>query len=193
MPELRITRDEFQKDRQGRTFADVLNGAGVPFDALLTFFSDAGRQKRMDESEIHHDRPALAGVIRELEAHPDIDAYLSEIHLQESKRFRQATGVLVRMVMERRGWKKTGKKGSLGVRAKADRALPRHNTGGLAFWFIRAERYELKDGMPFQNVRQRRRKYPSENQQRSQRRQNSRRNSPRRNATTQRSTAARQQ
>ena len=56
------------------------------------------------------------------------------------------------MVMERRGWRKAGRKGSVGVRADTDAS---HNTGGLAFWFIRAERYELNDGMPFQSVRQR--------------------------------------
>ncbi len=63
--------------------------------------------------------------------------------------------------MERRGWRKTGRKGSLGVRAAVSGRTTRpgtyHNTGGLAFWFLRAERYELKAGMPFRSVRQRRR------------------------------------
>ena len=36
-----------------------------------------------------------------------------------------------------------------------------HNTGGLAFWFLRAERYERKAGMPYQSVRQRRRDHDS--------------------------------
>jgi hypothetical protein len=186
----RITRQDFLSDRQGRTFADVLNAPVVPFDALLLFLSDEARQQRMEDSEIHHDRPALAGVIRELEALPEIDAYLREVHLQESKRFRQATGVLVRMIMERRGWKKTGKKGSLGVRAKSDRALPSHNTGGLAFWFIRAERYEKKDGMPYQTVRERRRQYPADKQRKPHSR--SRTTSQRRKADGSTSVAARQ-
>ncbi len=177
MSHSRITREDFLRDRQGRTFTDVLNAPDAPFDALLLFFSDEARQRRMEDSEIHHDRPALAGVIRELEAQPEIDAFLREIHVQESKRFRQATGVLVRMIMERRGWKKTGKKGSLGVRAGADRTQPSHNTGGLAFWFIRAERYEKNDGMPFRTVRERLRQYPTDKQQppRSRTRQTSRR------------------
>ena len=34
-------RDFFQ-DRQGRTFADVLNDPGQPFDAVLAFFNDEG-------------------------------------------------------------------------------------------------------------------------------------------------------
>lgn len=155
MPLVRISRNDFLNDRQGRTFTDVVNDPEQPFEALLQFFNDEGRQRRMEESEIHHDRPALAGVIRELEAQPEIDDFLSEVHLQRSKRLRQATGVLVRMIMERRGWKKTGKKGSLGVRAKSQRNRPRHNTGGLAFWFIRAERYERRTGMPFKTVRER--------------------------------------
>jgi hypothetical protein len=63
--------------------------------------------------------------------------------------------VLVRIIMQRRGWQKTGRKGSLGVRAAADPQTPNHNTGGLAFWFIRAERYERNEGMRFRSVRER--------------------------------------
>jgi hypothetical protein len=59
------------------------------------------------------------------------------------------------MVMEARGWQKTGRKGSLGVRIAASSSKPTHNTGGLAFWFIRAERYERAGGMPFRTVRER--------------------------------------
>ena len=180
MTVIQITRDDFLSDRQGRTFSDVLNDPEQPFDALLIFFNDEGRQKRMEDSEIHHDRPALAGVIRELEAQPEIDAFLSEVHLQRSKRLRQATGVLVRIIMERRGWKKTGKKGSLGVRAKSSSEHPSHNTGGLAFWFIRAERYERAAGMPFQSVRNRRRQFRSTEPQtqRSRRRRDAGQRSP---------------
>ncbi|TWT99428.1 hypothetical protein Pla108_03670 [Botrimarina colliarenosi] len=150
-----LSRDDFVEDRQGRTFSDVLNDPAQPFDDVLAFFSDADRQRRMEESEIHHDRAPLAGVIRELEATPAIDAYFATVHPIETKRLRQAIGVVVRIVMERRGWKKTGRKGSMGVRATASKGQPSHNTGGLAFWFIRAERYELAAGMPFESVAQR--------------------------------------
>ena len=118
MPKVTITRDEFVQDRQGRTFADVLNDPEQPLDAVLQFFSDKDRQRRMEESELHHDRAPLAGVVRELESQPAIDRFLSEIHAVRSQRLRQAIGVVVRIVMERRGWKRTGKKGSLGVRAE---------------------------------------------------------------------------
>jgi hypothetical protein len=100
--------------------------------------------------------------VRELESQPAVDEFLSAMHPRRTKRLRQAVGVVVRIIMERRGWKKTGKKGSLGVRATIARgtATPGayHNTGGLAFWFLRAERYERHDGMPFQLVRDRVRK-----------------------------------
>ena len=155
MSTVTLTRDEFLSDRQGRTFADVANDPEQPFDEVLAFFSDEGRQKRMEESEIHHDRAPLAGVVRELEAEPSINRYLAEVHARETQRLRQAIGVLVRIIMERRGWKKTGRKGSLGVRAESSPQFPAHNTGGLSLWFVRAERYRLAEKMPFQSVTQR--------------------------------------
>jgi hypothetical protein len=106
----------------------------------------------MEEAEIHHDRAPLAGVVRELESHPMINQFLSELHARKTQRLRQAIGVLVRIIMEQRGWKKTGKKGSLGVRAESSSTSPAHNTGGLAFWFVRAERYRLAEGMPYHSV-----------------------------------------
>lgn len=150
-----VTKADFLDDRQGRTFSDVVNDGLCPFGELLEFFNDEGRQRRMEESEIHHDRAPLAGVVRELEMVPAINHFLSKVHAGLTKRFRQAVGVLVRIVMQKRGWKKTGRKGSLGVRASAKVDTPAHNTGGLAFWFLRAERYELEDGMPFCSVRER--------------------------------------
>ena len=155
MSKVTMTREEFLKDRQGRTFADVLNDPGQPLDEVLAFFSDEGRQRRMEEAEMHHDRAPLAGVVRELESHLAINQFLSGVHAKRTQRLRQAIGVIVRIIMERRGWKKTGKKGSLGVRAEASLGTPAHNTGGLALWFVRAERYKLAEGMPFRSVTER--------------------------------------
>jgi len=156
---VRITRKRFMEDRQGRTFSDVLDDPEQPFDDVLAFFDDAARQRRMEEAEIHHDRAALAGVVRELEAHPAVDRFLASKDPRRVKRLRQAIGVVVRIVMEARGWRKTGKKGSLGVRVNVAKGTTTpgayHNTGGLAFWFLRAERYEHIDGMPFRSVKER--------------------------------------
>jgi len=165
MATVRITRQDFLQDRQGRTFADVADDAEQPFSEVLAFFDDEARQRRMEESETHHDRPPLAGVVRELESLPAVDAFLASKHPRRTKRLRQAVGVVVRMIMERRGWRKTGRKGSLGVRAavtpRTSTAGAYHNTGGLAFWFVRAERYQRREGMPFRSVRERRQKYES--------------------------------
>jgi hypothetical protein len=159
MSKVMISREDFQTDRQGRTFADVFGDAAQPFDQVLAFFSDQDRQRRMEESELHHNRPALAGVVRELEADSDFDRFLASQHPRRTKRLRQAIGVVVRMIMERRGWRGTGKKGSLGVRAAREDHSTKpgayHNTGGLAFWFLRAERYERTDGMPYRSPRAR--------------------------------------
>ncbi len=155
MPKVTMTREDFLKDKQGRTFADVVNDTEQPFDEVLAFFNDADRQQRMEDAEIHHDRSPLAGVVRELESQPAVHAYFSAVHARETQRLRQAIGVLVRMIMERRGWQKTGRKGSLGVRAQPSPQLPAHNTGGLSLWFVRAERYRLEESMPYRSVSQR--------------------------------------
>lgn len=156
MRKVPVTREAFLEDPQGKTFADVLTDAEQAFVEVLEFFDSEDRQRRMEESEIHHDRSPLAGVVRELESQPEVDQFLSGVHAKRSVRFRQAIGVLIRIIMEKRGWQKTGRKGSLGVRAKqSDKPTAYHNNGGLAFWFVRAERYELPEGMPFQTVRER--------------------------------------
>jgi hypothetical protein len=155
MEKVRVTRDDFLRDRQGKTFSDVVNDPDQPFDMVLEFFNDANRQRRMEESELHHDRSPLAGVVRELESQVALDQFLAGMHARHNARLRQAIGVLVRIIMERRGWRKTGRKGSLGVRATGTARTPAHNSGGLAFWFVRAERYERIEGMPYQSVRER--------------------------------------
>ena len=161
MPTVRVTKKTFLEDRQGVKFADIVNDPEQPIDCVLAFFNGADRQRRMEEAELHHDRAALAGVVRELESQPEIDRFLAGAHSRRSTRLRQAIGVLVRMIMERRGWQKTGKKGSLGVRAERVNGTPTHNTGGLAFWFVRAERYERPEGMPFRSVQERRQQFES--------------------------------
>lgn len=151
--------DLFAGDNQGRRFTDVLNDDRISFAEILDFFDDPDRQRRMIDSELHHDRPALAGVVRELESRPEVHRFFLDHDGHTTTRLRQAIGVVVRIVMEKHGWRTTGRKGSLGVRAsvpaRTTRAGAYHNTGGLALWFTRAERYELSGGMPFRPVAER--------------------------------------
>lgn len=96
------------------------------FDALLEFFAATKRIRRMEEAEVHHDRPALAGVIREFEAHPLLGAQPEGCWLEDVGN-RQAVGAMVRIVLEARGWLPTGMKASLGLSLmfeKADRMMP---------------------------------------------------------------------
>lgn len=180
-----ITRQEFLEDRQGRTFADVANDPDQPFAEALEFFNDRERQRRMEEAEIHHGRAPLAGVVRELESQPGVNAFLGAVHPRRSQRLRQSIGVLIRMIMERRGWRKTGKKGSLGVRSAAATGRPSHNTGGLAFWFLRAERYEHSDGKTFSSVRERCRELESKAPQKSRNRRSAVKKRPSKNGAPQ--------
>ena len=147
--------EQFAKDKQGRRYADVLEIK--LFQSMLNFFSVPDRQRRMVESELHHDRPALAGVIRELENQEGVDDFFGTNPGHVTTRFRQAIGVIVRIIMEGKGWRKTGRKGSLGVRTKAkmiDGTLlgATANTGGMSVWFTRAERYEPTTGTPFPSL-----------------------------------------
>ena len=151
--------DAFADDSQGRRFADVANDPRLEFGDILGFFDDPGRQQRMIDSEMHHGRPPLAGVIRELESRDDVHDFFLTNAANTTTRFRQAVGVVVRIVMESHGWHKTGRKGSLGVRVdaakKATDVGAYRNTGGLSLWFTRAERYVLTSGMPFRSVSER--------------------------------------
>src|SRR6476620_10012240 len=85
MPNKTITREEFLDDRQGRTFADVADDATQPFSEVLEFFNAPDRQRRMEESEIHHDRAPMAGVVRELESLPSINRILGAADARRSQ------------------------------------------------------------------------------------------------------------
>jgi len=99
-----VTRHDFLHDRQGRTFADVVNDPEQPFDAVLDFFNNEDRQRRMVESEVRYDRAPLAAVKRELESQPSIQDFLSSAGRNRRKRLGQVVTVVVRMIMDRLGW-----------------------------------------------------------------------------------------
>jgi hypothetical protein len=44
------------------------NDPEQPLDTVFAFCSNPDRKRRMEESEIHHHRSPLSGVVRELEA-----------------------------------------------------------------------------------------------------------------------------
>ncbi len=150
---------DFLNDKQGKTFSDVTNDTRINFQKVIAFFVHPDRIRRLIESEIDHDRPPLAGLIIEFEMQPYVDNFLRLEDGHNTTRFRQAVGVLIRIIMVNNlGWSKTGKKGSLGKRAQVP---PRtttpgayHNVKGLAIWFTRAERYEPPEDWSMDKIRQ---------------------------------------
>ena len=103
-----ITNEDFLADRQGRTFADVATNSSRPFVAALEFFNDGDRQRCMEESEIHHDRAPLAGVVRELESLPAINRFLGRIHPRRSQRALPAREPLPRRPVRSRHGRRRG-------------------------------------------------------------------------------------
>jgi hypothetical protein len=90
MGKVRITRDDFLADRQGKTFADVVNDSDQPFGSVFAFFDDADRQRRMEESELHHDRSPLAGW--SVNSNNSTSTVLAGVHARRTTRMRQAIG-----------------------------------------------------------------------------------------------------
>ena len=140
-----IDVQDFQAHGTGRRFGDVLTDHRLPFQVVIDFFNQPGVGRRMRESEIHHDRAALAGVVKELEAVPELDALFQSHDAHTTQRTRQAVGVLVLMHLEAAGWAKTGRKASLGrrVRVAPGTRTPGayYNRSGISRWFTQAERY----------------------------------------------------
>jgi hypothetical protein len=150
---MNLSLNVFLADRYANLYKDVIIDPAVNFEAWIAFFNRSDIQQRMIDSEIDHRRPALAGVIRELENTPVFRNYLEGYDGHKTKRGRQAIGVIARLVMEGNGFRKTGRKGTLGRRA---RVTPNstdpgayHNISGLSIWFTKAEHYEPEQGFPY--------------------------------------------
>jgi len=144
-----IASEDFMNDNQGRRFTDVINDTRINFQIVIDFFNNPDRIRRMIDSELHHDRPPLSGIIKEFERVPDIDTFLAGQDAHTTQRFRQAVGVLVRIHMEEQGFQKTGRKGSLGTRGRTAPGTTNpgayQNTSGLSKWFTRSERYQRRN------------------------------------------------
>ena len=154
MPDL---KSQFARDVQGHKFADVMDDQRISFADVLDFLDEPARRQRMLDSEVHHDRAPLAAVVRELEARPDVERFLSGHDADTTMRFRQAVGLAVRIVMGDWGWATTKRKGSLGTRVATRADLKttgsyRNSSTSLATWFLRAERYEPTEEAPTQRL-----------------------------------------
>ncbi|MEI6500253.1 MAG: hypothetical protein WCP21_04410 [Armatimonadota bacterium] len=135
-----VSVSDFLQSDRGRLFNKVTEYARPDFQAVLDFLQTPERIRRMKDAELHHDRPALGGVVKELEEPAFFGDDLASLDPHERQRFNQALGYAVKLIMHEEGWKPQGKKGSLGQR---DSNNQYHNTeGSLSRYIIRAERYE---------------------------------------------------
>lgn len=125
---MKLSLEEFSGDMQGRTYADVIRSTPAALSNILAILSNPDVQRRLEDAERCHERPALAGAVKEIEADREARRVLCAKDPTRANRLRQATGAAVRIIMEGRGWKKTGRKGSVGV----------------GEYFNKAERYECK-------------------------------------------------
>lgn len=145
-----IDATHFSSHATGRRFADVLSDSRLDFRVVLDFFNRPDVQRRMRHSEMHHDRAPLAGVVREFERLPAVDAFFRGFDAHTTGRARQAVGVLQRIHMEAMGWEKSGSQATLGRRApvQAGTTAPGayYNRTGLARWFTQTERYRPAPG-----------------------------------------------
>ena len=114
-----ISLEDFKNDPQGKRFSDVLKDNRIDFQDVINFFNKPEITRRMEDSELHHERTPLAGIVKEFERLDSVANFLGGYDAHTTQRFRQAIGALIRIHMEALGWKTTGRKGSLGVRAKA--------------------------------------------------------------------------
>lgn len=145
---MNITVVDFTSHSTGRRFTDVVNDPRVPFQDILDFFNRKEVRIRMKDSELHHDRAAFAGVVKEFERLAAVDRLLRKEDAHTTQRARQAVGVVVLMAMQDEGWDRTGRKGALGRRAKVQRGTTTPgvyiNRTGVSRWFTQTERYEPK-------------------------------------------------
>jgi hypothetical protein len=97
--------EDIKNDPQGAKFVPGLERYPEATAHVIGFLNDPEIVGRLEfAQELGH--PALTGAVRFLEADPAIVEAL-----EDSPRFHQAVGVLVRLKMEERGWSKTGRKG----------------------------------------------------------------------------------
>lgn len=105
-----LTLEDFQKDRHAATYVAELDSYPAATGRLLDLLNDADNERRLvHASELEH--PALTGVVRQIEADPDIAPVLTTG--AAGYRFRQAIGVATRLKMEQLGWTTSGRKGTV--------------------------------------------------------------------------------
>lgn len=104
----KISADDFYRDPNDAKRRDQLEAHPDAFDRLFALLNDPANEQRLVDAEMHG-LPALAGVVRLVEDDPVIARVLET----GGKRFHQTVGVAVKLKMEKLGWQKAGRKGTV--------------------------------------------------------------------------------
>ena len=103
-----VSADDFYRDPHDAKRRDQLEAHPEAFDRLFALLNDPANEQRLVDAEMHG-FPALAGVVRLVEGDPVIARVLEA----GGKRFHQTIGVAVKLKMEKLGWQKAGRKGTV--------------------------------------------------------------------------------
>lgn len=102
-----LAEHDIRADKHACTYSDVLQDFESACARLLEILNQPVAQLAMELAEERFGLPALVGVVKEIED----DAGTSEA--SKHLRFRQFVGDCIRVLMERRGWHRTGEKDSI--------------------------------------------------------------------------------
>jgi hypothetical protein len=126
IPGRRLGREDFEADRHAARYLREFDLHPEAMRRLVDLLNEPDSVRHLQEAELRHGMPALAGVIGEIEGDPAIEAVLRSG--PDGYRFRQTVGVAVKLKMGRLGWRATGRKGSV----------------RRARYFTKAEHYEVQ-------------------------------------------------
>lgn len=105
-----VIAQDFSQDPHAAKYRGELDAHPDAFERLFALLNDPANEQRLIDAEMH-DLPALAGVVRFIEADPTIERILAGG--PSGFRFRQTVGVTIKLKMARLGWRTTGRKGTV--------------------------------------------------------------------------------
>lgn len=118
-----IGASDFEADAHAAKYRAELESHPAACRRLFALLNDPANEQRLVDAELHG-MPALAGVVRFIEADPAIELILATG--SDGFRFRQTVGVAVKLKMAKLGWNASGRKGTVrGARhfTKAERYI----------------------------------------------------------------------
>ena len=127
-----LSTNSFQVAPHGRRFLPVAEDHKVPAKQVLDLLNDPRILEGMAFVTKSIDYPALGAIVKELEQNKEVAKYFGATASKNTLRFRQFVGMAVRLAMEEKGFRTTGKKGYI---------------GSISKWFTRAEIFEPSSGV----------------------------------------------